>query len=59
MESARTLDTGLCERGRLRGLVQKVQTLGLGEWKGVRKTQVSEQGWGVILEEPGVGSWCV
>lgn len=41
------------------GLVRKRQTLALGEWKGVRKTQDSEKAsevGGVFLEEAGVCS---
>lgn len=44
---------------RVLGLVRKRQTLALGEWKGVRKTQDSEKAsevGGVFLEEAGVRS---
>lgn len=41
------------------GLVQKGQTLALGEWKRVRKTSDSEKGLGALLEETGVRSGCV
>lgn len=44
---------------RVLGLVRKRQTLALGEWKGVRKTQDSEKAsevGGVLPEEAGVCS---